>query len=163
MARENITITLYMSELIYDVENKTHLTSRSRSNGENHEEVANMQANEDEENRNQIIRSIGNAFASLKNKFSEYLTEEENNADNKLIDGNSNLSLSLSMPSNFNKSTKDTIASAMHKFIVNSAVGEWFAMTNKNDAVEYIQSAAANILELREAINKRTRPQRSDV
>ncbi len=65
MAKKTITITLYMSELIYDVQNKTYLTGRSRSTGKNHEEVAHMQANDDDENANQIARSIGNAFANM--------------------------------------------------------------------------------------------------
>ena len=56
MAKKTIAITLYMSELIYDVQNKTYLTGRSRTNGTNHEEVANMQANDDDENANQILR-----------------------------------------------------------------------------------------------------------
>ena len=63
MAKKTITITEYMSELLYDIQNKTYLTGRSRQTGANHEEVANMQANDDDENANQIIRSIGNAFA----------------------------------------------------------------------------------------------------
>lgn len=163
MANKNIQVTLYMSELIYDVQNKTYLTGRSRSNGTNHEEVANMQANDDDENANQIVRSIGNAFANLKTKLSEYIVETGTSASNKLLTITSNLTLALVMPSNFNQATNDTIASALHQYLVNSAIGDWFTITDKNDASDYVTLAAANLDQIREAVNKRNRPQRATV
>ena len=159
MAKKTITITLYMSELIYDVYDKTYLTGRSRLDGTNHEKVANMQANDDDENSNQIVRSIGNAFANLKTKLSEYIEETGTTADNKLLDKKSNLTLSLLMPSNFNQAVND----ALHQYLVHSAVAEWFTITNKGDAEDYVNLAVANLTELREAINKRMRPMRPTV
>lgn len=163
MAKKNISITLYMSELIYDVQNKTYLTGRSRSNGTNHEEVANMQANDDDENANQIVRSIGNAFANLKTKLSEFIVETGTTANNKLLTTTSNLTLALVMPSNFNQATNDTISSALHQYLVNSAIGDWFTITDKNDAGDYVTLAAANLDQIREAVNKRNRPTRASV
>ena len=58
MAKQNVSITLYVSEMLYDIQNKTYLTGRSRQNGQNHEEVANMMASDDEENGNQVLRSL---------------------------------------------------------------------------------------------------------
>ena len=137
MAKKTITITEYMSELLYDIQNKTYLTGRSRQTGANHEEVANMQANDDDENANQIIRSIGNAFANLKTKLSEYLVEEGTTSNNALISGEKNLTLTLQMPGNFNQATNDTISTSIHQYIVNSAIGDWFTITNKNDSSDY--------------------------
>lgn len=163
MAKKTISITLYMSELIYDVQNKTYLTGRSRNTGDNHEQVANMQANEDEENQNQIVRSIGNAYANLKAKLSEYIEDSGSTANNILLSASDNLQINLVMPSNFNPATNDTIGAALHQYIVNSAIGEWFTITNKADAADYLALAAANLAEIREAINKRVRPTRSNV
>lgn len=163
MAQKTISITLYMSELIYDVQNKTYLTGRSRNTGDNHEQVANMQANEDEENQNQIVRSIGNAYANLKTKLSEYIEDSGATANNILLSASDNLQINLVMPSNFNPATNDTIGAALHQYIVNSAIGEWFTITNKADAADYLALAAANLAEIREAINKRVRPTRSNV
>lgn len=160
MARKSLTITLFISEILYEVMNKTHLTGRSRETGNNHEEVANMKANEDDENLNQILRSIGNAFANLKSKVSEYLVEAGTTANNIQIEQGTNLALVLSMPSNYNEATRDTLSSAMHRFIVNSSIAEWFTITNKNDAADYVSLSAGDIETIREAINKRTRPQR---
>lgn len=163
MAQKTISITLYMSELIYDVQNKTYLTGRSRNTGDNHEQVANMQANEDEENQNQIVRSIGNAYANLKTKLSEYIEDSGSTANNILLSASDNLQINLVMPSNFNPATNDTIGAALHQYIVNSAIGEWFTITNKADAADYLALAAANLAEIREAINERVRPTRSNV
>ena len=163
MAKKTLTITEYMSELIYDIQNKTYLTGRSRQTGSNHEEVANMQANDDDENANQIFRSIGNAFAELKTKLSEYLVEDGTTRNNALINTESNLTITLQMPSNYNQTTRDTISAAIHQYIVNSSIGDWFTITNKNDAADYVTLATANLEQIREAINKRVRPTRQDV
>lgn len=163
MAKKVIAITLYMSELIYDVQNKTYLTGRSRQTGTNHEEVANMQANDDDENANQIMRSIGNAFANLKTKLSEYINENGTSTNDKQLSSTDNLTLSLNMPPNYNNASNDTISTALHQYLVNSAIGDWFTITNKNDASDYITLAAANLEQLREAVNKRMRPTRTNV
>lgn len=163
MAKKVIAITLYMSELIYDVQNKTYLTGRSRQTGTNHEEVANMQANDDDENANQIMRSIGNAFANLKTKLSEYINESGTSSNDKQLSSTGNLTLSLNMPPNYNNASNDTISTALHQYLVNSAIGDWFTITNKNDANDYITLAAANLEQLREAVNKRMRPTRTNV
>ena len=163
MAKKAIAITLYMSELIYDVQNKTYLTGRSRQTGTNHEEVANMQANDDDENANQIMRSIGNAFANLKTKLSEYINETGTSTNDKQLSSTVNLTLSLNMPPNYNNASNDTISTALHQYLVNSAIGDWFTITNKNDASDYITLAAANLEQLREAVNKRVRPTRTNV
>ena len=163
MAKKIISITLYMSELIYDVQNKTYLTGRSRQTGTNHEEVANMQANDDDENANQIMRSIGNAFANLKTKLSEYINESGTSTNDKLISSTDNLTVSLNMPPNYNNASNDTISTALHQYLVNSAIGDWFTIPNKNDASDYITLAAANLEQLREAVNKRMRPTRTNV
>ena len=152
-----------MSEIIYDVENKTYLTGRARYNGQNFEESADMRANSDEENRNQVIRSIGNAFHTLKTKLSEYLVESGTSTNNAQISDSSNLSVTLQMPSNYNPTTRDTISSALHQYIVNVTVAEWFNIFDKNDATDYLNMAAANLTQLREALNKRVRPSRTEV
>lgn len=163
MAKKTLTVTLYLSELLYDVQNKTYLTGRSRQTGNNHEEVAHMQANEDEENENQILRSLGNAFANLKTKLSEYIEESGTTATNKLLSKSGTIQLALVMPSNFNQATSETISAALHQYLVNTAIGDWFTITNKNDATDYVTLAAANLEELREAVNKRVRPTRTTV
>lgn len=165
MAKKTLNIALYYSELMYDVQNKTYLTGKSRETGDNFEAVANMQANDDEENKNQILRSIGNAISALKTSLSEYIIDAGDSSSNILqdVEDAEKLELSLSMPSNYNNATRDTISAAAHQFIVNTAIGDWFAITNKADASDYVAQATANIIEIREAISKRVRPTRPEI
>lgn len=163
MAKKTITITEHISELVYDIQNKTYLTGRSRSDGVNHELVANMQVNDDEENANQILRSISNAFSTLKTKLSDYIEESGTTAKNTLINASDDFALTIKMPSNYNQSANDTIAAAIHQYMVNIAVGDWFAITNKADAGDYIKEAELNLNTIREAINKRVRPVRTNI
>lgn len=160
MAKQTITITLYMSELFFDVQNKTYLTGRSRSNGENFEQVANMQADDEEENSKQILRSIGNAYGSLMAKLSEYVVSDKTTATNLITDQEANLTIALQMPGSYNKAANEAVVAAVHQYIVNTAIADWFVITNKSDAVEYANLAAVNITQLREALNKRVRPVR---
>lgn len=162
MAKKSIRITLFKSELVADIQNKTFLTGRSRSTGSNHEEVAHMQANDDDEDSLQVLRSIKNAVSSLKTKLSEFIsataTSDDNNLDNTM-EANTFIIL-LNMPSNYNEATVETLTAEAHQYVVNTAVADWFAITNKADAADYNTLAAANIENIREAINKRVRPER---
>ena len=160
MAKQTITITLYMSELVFDVQNKTYLTGRSRTNGENFEQVANMQADDEEENSKQILRSIGNAYGSLMAKLSEYVVSDKTTATNLITDQEANLTIALQMPGSYNKAANEAVVAAVHQYIVNTAIADWFVITNKPDAVDYVNLAAVNITQLREALNKRVRPVR---
>ncbi len=170
MAKKIISITLYVSELTYGVQNNTYLTGRTHLNGNNFEHVANMQANDDIENANQISRSIGNAFATLKMELNEYLEENDVTANNILPDTSINLNdapktltLSLMMPTNFNNAVKDTISTAAHQYIVNTAISDWFTITNKEEAQDYLKQAAMNLVQIKKAINKRIRPKRTTI
>lgn len=165
MAKKTITLTLYVSELVYDIQNKTYLTGRSRKTGSNHEEVANMQANDDDENADQVMRSIQNAFGTLKTKLAEWLNDDGTTSSDELmsITDKSTLEVVLNMPSNYNSSTRDAISAALHQYIVNTAIGDWFTITDKADASDYFTLATNNLEAIREAVNKRVRPQRQSV
>lgn len=170
--KKTISIKLYLSLLYYDIKNKSYLTGRSRFNGQNHEEVANMKANDDTEDASQIMQSISNAVGILKSRMSEYLNDEATVGTNIPVNSGEApdittekgqtyfIELSLKMPSNFNESTTDTIAKAAHQFVVNFSLADWFLITDKADAQDYSQTAQNNLELIREAINKRVRPER---
>ncbi len=157
---QTIILNLDLAEIVYDVQNKTYLTGKSRKEGANHEFVANMQANDDEENANQVLRSVSAAFSTLKTRLGEYLELNATTADNGLIGMDSSFTLSLRMPSNYNLSTLDTIVASAHQYIVSMAVAEWFTITNKSDAKEYTALAETSLRIISEAVNKRRRPRR---
>lgn len=157
-----LTITIDIKELIYDIQNKTYLTGRSRSDGKNYRQVALMQANNDDENYNQIMRSIGNAFARVKNELAEVMSTKTVNSNNQLDLGDDTKTLSLVMPSNFNSAATEAITAAIHQYIVNSATSEWFMITNKTDTEDYSRLSLDSLELLRESLCKRSRPTRSN-
>lgn len=161
MAKKNVTITLYMSEIIYDVQNKTYLKGRSKTDSDP-ATVAQMQANDDDENLNQILRSIGEAYGSLKNKLSEHIDETATTGNN-ILQPNDNITIALKMPSNFNEAAVSVISAGLHKYVVNTAVADWFNLTSPNDTKAHNEIAAASMGEVLEGINKRVRPIRTEV
>lgn len=160
MAKKSVTITLYMSELIYDVQNKSYLKGRSQVD-QDPAKVAYMQANDDEENMNQVLRSIGGAYGSLKSELSEYIEETASTGDN-ILQPNSNIIVALKMPSNFNEAAVKVISEGLHKYIVNMALAEWYKQTDPTDMDSYLKLAVDDMNEVRDGINKRLRPERTN-
>lgn len=164
---KTLTVTLHKSEMIYQVQNKTYLTGLSRENGQNFEQVERLQANDDESHINQIVRSMDGAFAELKTKLSQYLesTSASSVADNiqKAITGAgfTTYALTLNMPNNFNDAVKETIVAECDKYIVNTAISDWFVITKPDEAASYIALATTALQNIREAINKRVSPTRT--
>ena len=60
-------------------------------------------------------------------------------------------------------SVNDTIGAALHQYMVNATIADWFTITDKSDAEDYIKLASMNLEEIREAINKRVRPTRTSI
>lgn len=160
--KKTISLKLKMSEIIYDVQNKTYLTGRSAASGDNHAHVANMQANDDDENAAQVLRSITMASAILSNRLAEFVDAAMSTADNETLNAGDDISITLSMPSNFNSSVAQTIGEAAHQFIVATAVADWFAITAKGETTDYTGVAAESLRVIEEAICKRCRPRRPE-
>lgn len=155
-----LTITIDVPELVYDIQNKTYLTGRSRGDGKNYRQVALMQANNDDENLNQIMRSIGNAVAKVKAELSEVLRGEVAEGSNTLDTEIKTIVLTLHMPDNFNAAASDSIIAAIHQFIVAYVTSEWFMITNKGDTEDHKRVSETSLEMLRESLCKRKRPSR---
>lgn len=160
MAKKTVTITLKVKELIYDVLNKTKLTADSRYRDGNDSEVAAMTASEDEEHIYQIMRSMTKAYRSLRTNLAEWLESSDTTANNAVLSEKADISLVMKLPGNYNLAMNDSIATAVHEYLVHSTLSEWFVITNKADAADYLQLSSGNLVTIRQAINKRTRPVR---
>ena len=159
-----LTITLYMSELLYDFRNKTYLTGRSRrADGKDAELTSNMQASEDEADNNQVLRSIQNAYGQLLVELSEgFFDVTEKTSKNELMTAD-NITLVLTVPSNYNLGVRDSLTSAIHDYLVNKALMDWFMITNKDDAKDYADLAAVSLQNIHNSFNSRVRPKRTEV
>lgn len=159
--KKEIGIELKMSELIYDIQNKTYLTGRSAENGSNSSHVANMQANDDDENAAQILRSITMAFSVLRSRFSEYIESNDISSTNDPLNVTEDLSITLKMPSNFNSAVAKTLGETAHQFIVAKAIADWFAITAKGETADYTAVAEESLRILEDSLCKRSRPVRN--
>ena len=163
MARKSLTITLYMSELIYDLQNKAFLTGRSRRSADMDAEAAsNIQASDDDEDKNQALRSIQNAYSQLLVELSESVqTGNGTTASNELISDDTNIIINLSLPSNYPLALKDALTSSIHDYIINKALMDWFTITNPNEVKVYSELAVESLRNLHETFNRRERPSRT--
>ncbi len=164
-SKKTVAVTLEVKEVVFDVQNKTHLTgvSRKAEGTKDYEAAANMQASEDDEHSYQIRRSISNAFGELKVELGEYLNETATSSTNKVkkeVDSDGQLTLSFILPSNFNSAACESLGAELHEFMVARAIADWFTITNKADAADYVAIATAALERAKKALYKRSRPKR---
>lgn len=55
---KSLSITLYLSEILYDIRNKAFLTGRSRETADNQAQISWSQLSSDEPEMGQIMRSV---------------------------------------------------------------------------------------------------------
>lgn len=158
--KKSVKVTLVMDELLYDIMNETYLRGRTVQNDTNYKEVASMFASLDEENQDKILRSIKKAFNEIKTEAGEYLSESGLMTDNRVISEEDDLMLNLTMPSNFNEASTAGVGEAIHDYIVKTTVADWYLVTNKQDAQEYVALAQKSLESIRKSLSKRSRPMR---
>lgn len=158
--KKSVTATIKIDWLLYDIMNETYLRGRTIQNKDNHKEVASMFASEDEENREKILRSIKRSFAEVQTELGEYLNENGTVTDNNHYDGSTDLVLNLTMPSNFNEAATTGVGEAVHAYLANTAIADWYIVTNKGDAEQYYALAAKSMELIRQTVSKRSRPTR---
>ena len=163
--KKTLTVTQQVKELVYDIQNKAYLTGQAREaeGKKGYEAASNMQTSDDTENSYQIRRSLANAFAALKSLLGEYLSEDNstsNNIINKEIDQDGVLTLAFELPSDYNNASADSLGNGIHSYLVDMALGDWFSITNKEDADTYIQHSAVSLENVKRALYKRSRPDR---
>ncbi len=158
--KKTVEATIDMSWLLFDIMNETFLRGRTIQNDQNYKEVASLFASEDEENAEKILRSIKKGFSEVKTELSEYLSESGLVTSNEAITAENDLVLALTMPSNFNEAATAGIAEAVHDYLRNTAIAEWYLVTNKNDAGDYITLAQKSLEAIRKAVSRRSRPSR---
>lgn len=162
--KKNLAVILQVKEIMFDVMNKAYLTGQAReASGKGYEEASNMQASEDAENSYQLRRSLANAFSTLKSLLDEYLDENTTTTSNlvqKEIDNDGVLSLAFKLPSNYNNASADSLGNGIHSYLVDMTLSEWFTITNKEDAKDYVDHSAASLEIVKRALYKRSRPTR---
>ena len=159
-AKKRVSVLIKIAWVLYDIMNETYLRGRTIQNKDNHKEVASMFASEDEENREKILRSVKRAFAEVQTELGEYLDEDGTSTDNSHYDGTTDLALNLTMPSNFNEAATTGVGEAVHAYLTNTAIADWYMVTNKAHAEQYYALANKSMDLIRQTVSKRSRPAR---
>lgn len=157
MSKKNITITLSRSELLYDIKDKTHLVGRGKDDARKGYHVT---ATDDEHRLALIRRSMGTAFGDLRAAVSEFAPIGGTVSSNGLAPAEGDVMLTLQLPTNYNDGVTDGLTAAMHRYIINRALGEWFAVTDTTGADAWMKAAANDLLEVRRLVLTRKRPSR---
>lgn len=160
--KKSVKATIAMSWLVYDILNETYLRGRSIQDDQNYKEVASMFASEDEENYEKVLRSVKKGFSEIKAELSEYIDESGLETDNVAISGEDDLELNLTMPSNFNEAATAGLGESVHDYLRNTAVADWYLVTNKADAEAYVALAQKSLENIRKCVSKRSRPKRPE-
>lgn len=164
-SKKDITVTLEVKELMFDIMNKAYLTGKAREaeQAKGYEAASNMQASEDSDNSYQLRRSLTNAFSGLKSLLGEYLFENKTTTDNKIyseVEADGQLTMSFKLPSNYNNASADSLGSGIHAYLVDMSLADWFTITDKNDAQDYLSHSAASLEVVKRSLYKRSRPTR---
>lgn len=163
-SKKTLTVTLEVKELMHDIMNKAYLTGQAReAGGMGYEAASNMQASEDDENSYQLRRSLANSYSSIKSLLGEYLDETATQSGNLIqqeIDNDGRLTLAFKLPSNYNSASADSLGNGIHAYLVDLTLAEWFTITNKADAQDYMNHATLSLETVKRALYKRSRPKR---
>lgn len=159
MAKQDITITLDLAEITWEVKDKTHLAGRMLNDAGGPASVSSdMQVTDDPERLFVIRRSVANAVSRLRQKLHEWLSG--GTVGNNGINTNDPVVLVLHMPTNFALAATDDIASACHRYIVDSALGDWYNTVDKSRAADCYRSVDEQAAQLMRSVHSRQRPQR---
>lgn len=180
---KSLLITLYLSEILYDIRNKAFLTGRSRETADNQAQISWSQLSGDEPEMGQIMRSVESALAVVQTKLAPYLEEitrerilrehhppcmphpeeliELSAEDDVLMPSEENaITLKLLMPDNYNQAFVPALSASIHNFIVAAVLGEWFVISHPNEAKAYLQWAEGESANIKACLEKRIKPLR---
>ena len=184
--KHTIELKLYLSEIVYDIQQRAYLIGESMRTDQNAEQAAMVQDINDER-KDAVLRSIGTTWATIRDVCYEYLKGTNHTADNLLLletrkkvatalsfsfqgsnpadntdeTEDNTLQMMLRMPTNSALASSDALAADAHTAIVCNALAEGLLLTPARDlAATYVQSAASSLQAMNTALNRRVRPNR---
>lgn len=155
-----IKITLDLKELLFDIRNKAYLTGKTREADDRIK--ATIQASTDDDP--QMLRAIQNATDRVCVLLSDYIADEQGaslSADNEFFANDSDDNkINLLLPANYNAGLRNSLATMIHDYVVSAALRQWFQLTFKADASDYVQLNNVELDDIKSAVSKRVAPSR---
>lgn len=150
------TITLYRSQILYDIEQYAHIEGLVMQVQNEHDRSMVMDATE-EGNIDRVNRVLNLAYCELVEMmfpFTKEACDEEELRNDEIVEPSVYV-LSLSLPSLFSKTTVNHIAALAHEYMVCRVLSDWFNIT-KNVAWESWQLRLADVSsQIRTRLNAR--------
>lgn len=154
-----VTVTLNRSELDYDVGMLTHvIMNRELAAGATLEQGWNYANTSDHSGEVHLIsRFEENAINELVAAFARYLPDSITASDNNLsIAEVESFEFPFIVPDNFMLSYVRPLRSAMHEFVVNRTLFDWFIRTKPDEAGLYKELYEDALSKAKGYLNKRT-------
>ena len=151
---KKMKMTLHVSEIEYDVQNRTYVDGKYRQASGDVERGEEIIINDEEDNAHFVRRCVQDAIGNLFSVVSEYVELEDPELTDVMMDDGA-VEFTAVVPDQFPDSAATAAVSAMHEYISNAAMAQWYESTDttKQRARE---SAAANKLQaVRSAFNRR--------
>lgn len=161
---QTITLTISKKEILWDIYNDSHIIAQGLFvNGTTSEAAYNIQADEEDVNKNKLLRSIQLAVGSLKPHLVMFLSDSATTiTDNNNLSDDNSITLTLSVSSRFNTAMTPAISTLCHKYIMNQTLFDWFNATKKDIAADYLTLAQTAINEIKGLFAKKA-PSRADI
>lgn len=154
-----VTVTLKRSELDYDVGMIAHvIMNRELARGATQEQGWNYANTDDGSGEVHLIsRFEENAINELISSFSKYLPDSITSSDNDLsVADVPSFDFPFNVPDNFMLSYVRPLRSAMHEYVVNKTLYDWFMRVKPDEAVLYKELYEEAMDKAKGYINKRT-------
>ncbi len=160
----NATITIDLSEVLYDIRNKTHIDSEvlNRTDDKTFMLASLMQVSDEDSTLYYIRRSLVRSYNDLLLIFKEFIEQPALvNADNQLpteIEQDGTIRLRLTLPFNYDRNALSILSQSIHNYLVNSTIGDWYTSTSKENSEIYLTQAEADKMQITASLYSRKRP-----
>lgn len=162
---KTILLTISKKEILWDIYNDSHIIAQGLfMSGTPSETAYNIQADEEDTNKNKLLRSIQLAVGSLMPYLVKFLSLSQNahESNNNTLREDEDIEIKLSVSERFNENMVPTIITLCHKYIMNQALFDWFNATKKDIAADYLTLAQTAINEMKGLFAKKA-PSRADI
>ena len=152
-----ITITLKKPEIDYDIAMTTHVVmNRELASGATPEQGFNYANTQDETGEvNLITRYVEKAISELAGAMTRYLDDYAIESTNDLNDFDAAM-FYLNMPNTFDASLANPLRSAMHDYVVNRTIFDWYMKTKPDESPIYEKLYNESYERVKSLLNRRT-------
>lgn len=143
---QTITITLYKSELLYAVENDTHLLAQGIFNNDATAKASFGIQADSAAAKVKLLQSMQVGAQEVKNIISYFIQDTSNLSGNNttltMSNANDAITLTLSVSDRFNTAFTESLTMHCHNYIVNRMLRDWCLLSRKELAGDYQQLMA---------------------